>query len=189
MTRRRNLTPEERDLWRQVTRDVKRRRPDPPDPVVPPVPTETPTRPAASPPSAGPVRPNRSTYIPRTPPPAVGPGLTPGLDKQTARRVRQGRLPIDGHLDLHGMRQIDAHHALVGYLRNAHARGKRLILVITGKGTGREGGGVLRANLPRWLNEPGVRELVLSIEYARPDHGGDGAYYVLLRRSRRPGPG
>ena len=185
MTKRRALTPEERELWRHVVRDVQRRRPEPPEP-----PASSASEPPVTKPKPVPVsrtKPPRQAPIPPPPPAPVGLGLTPGLDKQTARRVRQGRLPIDGRLDLHGMRQIDARHALIGYLREAHARGRRLILVITGKGTGREGGGVLRANLPRWLNEPGIRELVLSIEHARQDHGGDGAYYVLLRRTRRPG--
>src|SRR5258708_1982920 len=70
------------------------------------------------------------------------------------------------------------------FVRQAWRDGLRVLLIITGKGSVRDGGGVLRRNLPRWLasGEHGPR--VLRIESAQPRHGGSGAYYVLLRRQR-----
>ena len=70
----------------------------------------------------------------------------------------------------------------------AHRAGKRCLLVITGKGmTTKQGvakAGVLKENVPRWLNEPSLRRHVLAFAYARPEHGGEGALYVLLKRER-----
>jgi DNA-nicking Smr family endonuclease len=76
-----------------------------------------------------------------------------------------------------------AYQALVEFLQRHYARQSRCLLIITGKGSA-ETGGVLRAALPRWLDEPGIKSLILALDVARPKHGGSGAYYVLLRRKR-----
>ena len=64
--------------------------------------------------------------------------------------------------------------------------GRRCLLVITGKGTARDGGGVLRSAVPRWITEGAHRERLIGIGPADSRHGGDGALYVLLRRPRDP---
>jgi len=120
--------------------------------------------------------------------PTLHPGAAPGVDRATAARLRRGEITIDGTLDLHGMTQKEAHAALLGRIARAHTLGQRCLLVITGKGErtdqdGRETG-VLRANVPRWLNEAPVRAHILAFAPARPRHGGAGALYVLLRRAR-----
>ncbi len=128
---------------------------------------------------------------PSTPPPGTG------LDKRSAQRLKRGRLAIDGRIDLHGMTLDQAHAALDAFLDRADRAGKRCILVITGKGrraramdrdTDRDFGaaprGVLRDAVPRWLQVGANRHRVLAIETARPQHGGDGAFYVLMRRKR-----
>lgn len=115
-----------------------------------------------------------------------------GLDGRQARRLRRGETPIDGRLDLHGMRQEEARRALAGFLAAAQGQGWRCVLVITGKGQREPLGerrSVLRAALPRWLDEAPNRERVLGFAPARPRHGGDGAFYVLLRKSARRGAG
>lgn len=111
-------------------------------------------------------------------------GTRAGLDKRTDEKVRRGRLGIDGRIDLHGMTQSEAHDALVGFVRRSHTQGRRLLLVITGKGGMPRGEGVLRQSVPRWLNETLTRDLVLAVHQAQPQHGGGGAYYVYLRRRR-----
>lgn len=112
----------------------------------------------------------------------------PGLDRRQALRLRRGQLSIEARLDLHGMTQAQAHRALAGFLARSHAAGRRVVLIVTGKGTrqGADGSptGVLRRTVPRWLAEPALRPLVLATAAALPRDGGDGALYLLLRRSR-----
>jgi DNA-nicking Smr family endonuclease len=120
-----------------------------------------------------------------------------GLDRKTVRKLGSGRLEIDARIDLHGMRQNEAHTALRRFLFASYERGARLVLVITGKGvpagqredslgnwseSGRERG-VLRRNVPTWLEEPELRAIVISFSGAAVRHGGDGALYVHLRRN------
>lgn len=115
--------------------------------------------------------------------PAAAPvevGASAGVDKRTAERLRRGKMVLDGTLDLHGMTQAKAHGALTLFIDTAYMAEKRCLLVITGKGQG-----ILKRAVPYWLSDPFLRPKILSVMTARPDHGGDGALYVLLRR-RRP---
>jgi len=138
--------------------------------------------------------PGMASGIAKPIPPEKAPGATatvPGLDRRTAERLRRGRLPVEGRLDLHGEFQEQAYRLLVDFVTRAAAADKRVILVITGKGRSTtdewgRGGGVLRRQVPHWLSQPPLGALVLSTAPARPDHGGDGALYVLLRRRRLP---
>ena len=117
------------------------------------------------------------------PPPLSADGFA-GVDKRTVERMRRGKLPIDARLDLHGSYQDAAQADLNAFIASCAASGCRTVLVITGKGSVREGGGVLRRRLPDWLNQPACRPHVLAFAGARPEHGGAGAFYVLLRRRR-----
>lgn len=119
----------------------------------------------------------------REPPPLPPLERQAGIDRATAERLRRGRYPIEATLDLHGMTQEEAHRALSGFVAGSRARGHRGVIVVTGHG--RTTGGVLKAAVPRWLDEPPLRRHVLLIAPARPQHGGHGALYVLLRRSSR----
>ncbi len=119
----------------------------------------------------------------------------PGLDRRSTQRLAKGQLPIEATLDLHGHRQATAHRALEAFILAAHRAGRRCVLVVTGKGAeksetaawqmGEEEPGVLKRNLPRWLAMPPLADKVLAIRPALPQHGGEGAFYVLLRRERR----
>jgi DNA-nicking Smr family endonuclease len=116
-----------------------------------------------------------------------------GLDRQTARQLAKGRLEVEARLDLHGLRQRDAHAQLHRFLKQAQARGLRHVLIITGKGgpfqaptnfyEEEEEGGVLRNAVPRWLAEPDFSPLVVSFAPAPRRLGGDGALYVRLRKA------
>ena len=117
-----------------------------------------------------------------------------GIDGNTARGLRKGEREPDARLDLHGMTQSAAHRALATFLRGAQGRGLRLLLVVTGKGK-REtpdepfamGGGkrgVLKAMAPRWLAEPDFAPFVADVRPAHRKHGGDGAFYIYLRKTR-----
>ena len=112
------------------------------------------------------------------------------LEKRTLRALVRGSAEIEGRIDLHGMRQIEAHGALNAFLHRAHHSGIKLVLVITGKGSGTdsqgEERGVLRRLVPHWLADPGLRRIVLGYESAARGHGGEGALYVRLRRRKAP---
>jgi DNA-nicking Smr family endonuclease len=108
-----------------------------------------------------------------------------GLDRRSAERLRRGQTPVEDRIDLHGLTQEEAHRRLNVFLAAAARGGRRCVLIITGTGVWREGGGVLRDAVPRWLNESPLRPLVLAFAQAQPRHGGSGALYVLLKR-RRP---
>ncbi len=105
------------------------------------------------------------------------------VDKRTAQRLARGRMKIEATLDLHGMNQEEARTALERFIKSSHARGRRCVLVVTGKGR-QEGQGVLKRRVPEWLGEGALGPLVLRVAQAKPPDGGEGAIYVLLRRVR-----
>lgn len=119
-----------------------------------------------------------------------------GLDARRAERLRRGEIAIDARLDLHGLTQDAAHRALESFLAGSIAAGRRCVLVITGKGSARpesspgrrfsmpEGPGVLRAALPHWIEQSPLRARIVALQPAHRRHGGDGAFYVYLRRTR-----
>ncbi len=115
----------------------------------------------------------------------------PQMDKRLKQRFQRGELPIEARIDLHGLTLANAERALSRLIRDCIAQQKRCLLVITGKGlTGSEPGflhqgrGVLRAWLPDYLKRGPWRDEVLGVTPARPEMGGSGAFYVLLRRQR-----
>lgn len=178
--RARELSPDEAELFHEILKDAKplKKRSSVP-PSAPPAPS-----PAAKPVTTP--RTPREIAPKPAPPPSLPPldhGKAAGLDKRTHERFRRGEMAIDGTLDLHGMTQDMAHRALARFVERAAAAEQRVLLIVTGKG-GREGTGVLKAEVPRWLNESGLRPLILAIHRARPQHGGEGALYVLLKRKR-----
>jgi DNA-nicking Smr family endonuclease len=174
--RTRKLSEEEIALWAEVARTVQRRQgaaavaapPDPPRaPIAPPA---KPLRDAATPAPTGP------------------PPLAP-LERKLKRELSRGRGGVDSALDLHGLNQAEAHHALRGFLVAAQARGDRLVIVVTGKGRAGTSSwidepGVLRRLAPHWLRAADMRGVVLGFEEASRVHGGAGALYVRLRRDR-----
>jgi DNA-nicking Smr family endonuclease len=181
----RRLSDEDIALWSEVARSVKRRKGA--------------TLPIAAKPSHPEPTP-AAAAAPATPAPApTRPGGRPGplplapIERRLKRELARGRGAIDAALDLHGMNQAEAHHALRGFLTRAQAEGVRLAIVVTGKGGApRSSGpwiderGILRRLVPHWLGEPDLRSVVLGFEEAGRAHGGAGALYVRLRRRERP---
>jgi DNA-nicking Smr family endonuclease len=119
------------------------------------------------------------------------------LDRGTARKLERGHLAVEARLDLHGMRQREAHAALRRFLKSAQGKGYRHVLVITGKGAEpdqrrsfyeEDARGVLRQAVPHWLAAPDLAHVVVSFSPAPRRLGGDGALYVRLRRARSPSP-
>ncbi|MBC8158823.1 MAG: Smr/MutS family protein [Rhodospirillales bacterium] len=117
--------------------------------------------------------------------PEITHGQTAGMDKRTAQRMRRGKMAIEGCLDLHGLTQEEAYRALSSFLAGSQNAGRRCVLVVTGKGTRQDGrAGVLRTNVPHWLNQPPNRARVIGFSHAAQKDGGSGALYVLLQRAR-----
>jgi DNA-nicking Smr family endonuclease len=107
-----------------------------------------------------------------------------GIDRANAERLKRGQHPIEARLDLHGLTQAEAHRELIEFVEASYQSGRRCLLVITGRGLGPEGPGVLKHAVPRWLAEARTRRRILAMSTAQPRHGGAGALYVLLRRHR-----
>jgi len=182
----RRVTPDELELWRhvaQTVRPIKSKRHSPHKEEAPSAPSAK--TPKAKPGKAAPPAPPAKPEPPVPPKPhELTHGLSHGIDRRQAERFRKGKLAIEGKIDLHGRTQQDAHDDLLAFLRRAHAAGKRNVLVVTGKGMTTSKTGILRQAVPRWLNEPAFRALVLAFDYAEPQHGGEGALYVLIKRVR-----
>lgn len=108
-----------------------------------------------------------------------------GASGATIRKLKRGQMAISATLDLHGLTQVAAQDALQRQMMRSLEKGHRLLLVITGKGrVGQKG--VLRESLPRWLNDERLRPYLLAFEPARREDGGLGAYYLLLRKGKKP---
>ncbi|PWL19550.1 DNA mismatch repair protein MutS [Falsochrobactrum shanghaiense] len=121
--------------------------------------------------------------------PRSAPNETPlhNFDPPTHRKISKGRVQIEARIDLHGLTQNEAHELLYGFLLDAHARGLKHVMIITGKGRSFGSAGILRQAVPHWFSTPMFRLLVSAYEDAARHHGGDGALYVRLRRQNRTG--
>ncbi|SIS58060.1 Smr/MutS family protein [Phaeovulum vinaykumarii] len=215
--KKRKLSSAERDLWARVAASAtalpadarnagdlrpSEDLPDPPLPASPPAGAARP--PAARVPEKDPPRLAAFSQRIPAPEPRPEPRLRVDLagapaewlaeapvrmDRKTHQKMARGRLAPEARIDLHGMSVAQAHPALIRFVSGAHARGQRLVLVITGKGR-RDGDpgplptrpGVLREQVPHWLHLPPLSGLVLQVSSAHARHGGSGAYYVYLRR-------
>jgi len=196
-SRKRALTAEEAELWAFTMRDARlmtrrgRAKKTAPEPAtasagIAPEQALAATKPQPPAP-ARPFEPfrERAPALPRTLPLA-------DFEDKDRRRLSKNPELIDARLDLHGMRQREAHSALRSFLLSGASRGYRHVLVITGKGVSAERQrdhfmeerGVLRRLVPQWLCEPELRNLVVSYTGSHVRHGGDGALYIKLRRPR-----
>lgn len=196
MRRRRTLTPEEQDLWHQVAGTARpmhpKSRPAALAAEVPKPPTLHPTRPRLQPFHVGESHrsPERRDILPSHSDAVASAPLR--MDAGTHAKMQRGKIAPEARIDLHGLTLAEAHPELVHFVLNAHAEGLRLVLVITGKGKGREDVGpipqrigALRHQVPLWLRLPPLGPAVLQVREAHLKHGGAGAYYVYLRRNAR----
>ena len=207
MSRRRSLSDDESTLWQRVARTARRLQPSPSpmaDTRTGPVPD-----PGASPPGPrkrmGPsVEPPLTKALPVPVAKRLSVDLAESVSEALARapvrmdrnahtRMMRGKLSPEARIDLHGMTLAQAHPVLTGFILSAHARGLRLVLVITGKGRTHpeddlgpmpRRAGALKHEVPHWLRSGALRPVVLEIRESHRSHGGAGAYYVYLRKRR-----
>lgn len=194
--KRRSLSPEDEEIWRRVARTAipLHRRPAA---ALPEKPTQSPPDwPDSVAPDAafpGPPAPKPATRI--MPLPSIEEAIAAHplrMDHRAFRKMKRGKSEPEARIDLHGMTLSAAHPALIGFILRAQAAGHRLVLVITGKGRPSDDAGpipqrvgALRHQVPHWLHAPPLQQAVQQIAPAHHRHGGSGAYYVYLRRSRR----
>jgi DNA-nicking Smr family endonuclease len=133
---------------------------------------------------------------------ANGPGVATGgsgkglavdtLDGGWDRRLRRGIVAPDLTIDLHGHTLSTAHAQLEASLARAVAMHFRLLLIVTGRAPrpdterrdGRPVRGAIRASIGDWLDHSRLAAHVAAVRNAHPRHGGAGAIYVVLRRTR-----
>ncbi|MFD0916984.1 Smr/MutS family protein [Pseudahrensia aquimaris] len=189
--KRKMLSGEDKHLWRRVARSttpMSERKRDLESELAALL--EDSTSQHSPPPAFRKVHPPQPPHTRPSPAPATPSShkpLTPAqpIDPPVLKKLAKGRLDVDARLDLHGMTSDRARFALVDFLELSRAAGHRIVLVITGKGM--DGRGVLRQSLPHWLELPPCTHLVNGFRVAHPTHGGDGAFYVRLRRPREKG--
>lgn len=188
-------TPSDDDLtlWQLAMRDVKRMFGALEEDTKPTVPKPKPVvTPLKKQPDLLPFAPAFGLKLPVTD--GVAGQLNPGIDRRTEDRFRKGQMQIEGRLDLHGLTLKEAEPAVREFVRQSHAANRRCLLVITGKGQGaardddrawyESAKGQIRRSLRHWLDASDLKPLILSIAPAQRQHGGSGAFYILLRRRR-----
>lgn len=200
----RQIRPEELELWNKVVRHADPMHPDRPVQAEPKAAAAKPGPGKQTPVKQGPAMPaHKSFRVGETAPPRpTGHDLAPRIDEHVKQhpvrmdqkrfaQMKKGRLNPEARIDLHGKTLSQAHPALIRFILDAAADDRRLVLVITGKGKVRdepgpipERHGVLRHQVPHWLNSMPLKPYVLQIAEAHMRHGGQGAYYVYLKRSR-----
>ena len=180
--RKRSLSEEERALWESVARQIKPLRKK--HRVTASLPASPKTEVHAVPKTLAHPKPAAVVAAP-SPKKPMAPPLAP-LGRRERSQLSKGKKEIEARLDLHGMTQERAHRALSGFLHQAHGSGLTFVLIITGKGKiGAESErGILRRQVPQWLSQPEFRSVVVGFEEAHIGHGGAGALYVRIRRSR-----
>lgn len=166
-----NLSQADVDIWKRVAKTVKPYDPSRPLPAPGPAPGPTQKTSHGFSPKSAVYKPEpRKTRAPSTPPQITA-------DKRT----RRGKIEIDRRIDLHDMTQDVARDALLSAVLSARARNMRCVLVITGKG-GLSYKGVLRRMFPMWIAQPDFRPHIASYAAAHQRHGGNGAWYLYLKR-------
>lgn len=110
-------------------------------------------------------------------------GAAPGIDARLLRSLRRGDFSLQGRLDLHGMTQVQAKEAVDRFLTDSRRTNKRCVLIVHGRGLNSpDQVPVLKERMREWLNQKRLGKTVLAFATARPQDGGTGAVYVLLRR-------
>jgi len=180
----RRLSADETALWRRVMAGV---RPLPGREALP-VLIEPETR-AAKP--MRPVNPRPAVSTRKAPSTTVRPPAAAAtLDASWDRRLSRGLVSPDRSIDLHGHGLQGAYTLLDQALERAIASGERLVLLVTGKPPPRESErpharGAIRAAVGDWLAASRHSDRIAAVRGAHPRHGGAGALYIVLRRTRQ----
>ena len=102
-----------------------------------------------------------------------------GLQYKTQKQLRQGKIPVDDHLDLHGLSIRESREELLEFINFAQKTHCRCIRLVHGKGYRAENGiPVLKNKINNWLRQ---HPDVIAFSSAQPRDGGTGAVYILIK--------
>lgn len=114
-----------------------------------------------------------------------------GIDKATLKKFKKEEFKIEARLDLHGLTEEEAFIKVDNFIPECYNQNKRCVIIITGKGlTVREDDdiftpkGILKRQVPQWLNMPRIRAMILIYKNPSEKLGGSGALYILLKRNK-----
>jgi DNA-nicking Smr family endonuclease len=102
-----------------------------------------------------------------------------GLQNKLLKKLAHGQLAIEVRLDLHSLHLAAALAQAQAFLGNCQRQGRRLVLIIHGKGK-KSDKPILKNALNIWLR---TQTNVLAFHSAQPKDGGTGAVYVLLKKA------
>ncbi|HEX7036106.1 MAG TPA: DNA endonuclease SmrA [Pseudomonadales bacterium] len=103
-----------------------------------------------------------------------------GVQNEVFKKLRGGRYPLDGRLDLHRLTVREARVALFEFLEQSRRKGWRTLLVSHGRGEKSPTPARIKSFVAHWLTQ--VPD-VIAFHSAARQHGGTGAVYVMLRKT------
>jgi len=114
-----------------------------------------------------------------------------GIDKSTLKRFKREEFAVEAILDLHGKTEQQAFEQVDDFITQSYNLGRRCVIIITGKGLSVHPDddflttkGILKKQVPQWLNMARLRGMILVYKHPSERLGGSGSLYILLRRHR-----
>jgi DNA-nicking Smr family endonuclease len=106
-----------------------------------------------------------------------------GVSQRQLADLRAGRLEPEATLDLHGFSAAEAGDRADAFIAESVTRGRRCVLVISGRGRKSQGISVVKDEVLERLTRGRSARSVRALSTAQPRHGGPGALYVALKRA------
>ena len=109
------------------------------------------------------------------------------------KKLKKGKIQIDKKVDFHGLSIDKAKNIFIKTIDHCFYSNNRCILFITGKGMRKTDDdsrqiklfyGKIRENFQQWVFEKEVAQKILKVAPADFSYGGDGAFFVYLRKNK-----
>ena len=109
--------------------------------------------------------------------------------------IKKGSFHIDKKIDFHGKSLLESEEQFNNTIIESYNSWQRCLLFVTGKGLFKSKNyeenykpklyhGIIRASFIEWARSKKFSKYILSFEQASIEHGGDGAFYVYLRKNK-----
>ena len=109
--------------------------------------------------------------------------------------IKKGSFHIDKKIDFHGKSLLESEEQFNNTIIESYNSGQRCLLFVTGKGLFKSKNyeesyrpklyhGIIRTSFVEWARSKKFSKYILSFEQASTEHGGDGAFYVYLRKNK-----